>query len=212
MRTGPRLAATRVNLLRARRELARVRHGAALIRRKREALVAELFRAARPAIDMRESIATRVTTASEMLLEAFAVQGGIALTAISWPERHLEVELRAAQIWGIPVSDVMGKPPVLRTLDTRGTAPGLVGPATADSASQFEALVDMLIEAAPREQRVRRLGDAVARTSRQMRTLEQRVAPMLDRQIGEVRRRLDEREREELIRLKHVGRTVRSRT
>lgn len=211
MRSGPRIAPTRVNLLRARQELARVQHGAALIRRKREALVSELFRAARPAIDMRESIAATATEASEALWQAFAVHGDAGLTAQAWPAREIALEIRPAQVWGIPVSDVISRPPMARNLEARGTAPGLTGPSGADAATQFEKLADLLIEAAPREQRVRRLGDAVARTSRQMRTLEQRVAPLLVQRIGEVRRALDEREREERIRLKHVGRTLHPR-
>jgi vacuolar-type H+-ATPase subunit D/Vma8 len=44
-----------------------------------------------------------------------------------------------------------------------------------------------------------------------MRTLEQRVAPRLLGQIGDVRRALDEREREERIRLKHVGKALHAR-
>ena len=40
-----------MNLVRARRELDRVKRGIGLTRRKREALVAELFRLARPAVD-----------------------------------------------------------------------------------------------------------------------------------------------------------------
>jgi vacuolar-type H+-ATPase subunit D/Vma8 len=78
----------------------------------------------------------------------------------------------------------------------------MTGPAAARAAACFERLTALLLEAAPREQRVRRLGDAVARTSRQMRTLEQRVAPRLERQIMKVRRQLEEREREDRIRLK----------
>jgi vacuolar-type H+-ATPase subunit D/Vma8 len=94
---------------------------------------------------------------------------------------------------------------MLRTLDARGTAPALTGPAAATAAERFERLADLLIEAAPREQRVRRLGQAVAQASRMMRTLEQRVAPELERRIVTVRRQLDEREREDRIRLRHLA-------
>ena len=199
-----RLAATRVNFLRARRELERVRHGAALIRRKREALVAELFRAARPAMDLRERIAAHVTEAADALLDALAAHGASALEVMAWPERDLAIEIAPGQVWGIPVSEVTAKPALARNLDARGTAPSLTGPAAANAAGQFEQLADLLIEAAPREQRVRRLGEAVARSTRQMRTLEQRVAPALAAQVADVHRRLDEQEREERLRLKRV--------
>jgi len=200
--SGERLPATRLDLLRARRELRRVRHGAALVRRKREALVAELFRAARPALDLRDRITRATTDAARTLLEALAEHGRSGLAAMAHPARAVEVSLKPAVVWGIPVSDVVDRDPVSRSLDARGTVPAMTGPAAARAAACFERLTDLLVEAAPREQRVRRLGDAVARTSRQMRTLEQRVAPRLEGQITKVRRQLEEREREDRIRLK----------
>lgn len=201
-----RLAATRLDLLRARRELQRVRHGAALVRRKREALVAELFRAARPALDLRERIARAATEAAHALLDALAEHGRTGLAAMARPGREVTVELRPSMVWGIAVSEVERREPLSRTVWARGTAPALTGPAAAEAAGRYEEVADLLIEAAPREQRVRRLGDAVHRATRQMRTLEQRVAPGLERQISRVRRQLDEREREDRSRLKRFRR------
>jgi V/A-type H+-transporting ATPase subunit D len=205
-----RLAPTRMNLLRARRELARVTKGAQLTRRKREALVVELFRLARPAIDVRERIVDAMDAAGLALADALSTHGDSALRAMGWPGRDPAVELRPAIVWGIAVSDVESHAPLGRTIDARGLAPALTGPAATDAAERFEALAELLIEAAPREQRVRRLGQALADTTRRLRTLEQRVAPRLESQIGAVRGALEEREREEQLRLRHVrgGRTT----
>jgi len=201
-----RLAPTRMNLLRARRELARVVKGIALTRRKREALVSELFAAARPAVGVRQRIAEAATRAGFALGGAISVHGVDGLTPMSWPLKQPEVELRPAQVWGIAVSEVVGKPSFARTIDARGVAPQLTGPATADAAAAYESLVELLVEAAPREQRVRRLSEALADTTRRLRTLEQRVAPQLTTAIAGVRRQLEEREREEQMRLRHVQR------
>lgn len=201
-----RLAPTRMNLLRARRELARVTKGIALTRRKREALVAELFKLARPAVDVRTRIAEAVSRAVESLADALAEHGSADLAAMAWPAVEPLVELRPAKVWGLAVSDVVDRTPIARTLDARGLAPGTVGPAVATTASRFEELADLLVDAAPREQRVRRLGEAVAETTRRLLTLEQRVAPGLTAQITSVRRQLEEREREEHLRLRHVQR------
>src|SRR5450759_5203403 len=92
-----RLAPTRINLLRARRDLARVTRGVALTRRKREALVAELVKLARPAMDSRARIGHAVTRATESLADALAQHGAAGLTAMAWPLREPSVELRAAQ-------------------------------------------------------------------------------------------------------------------
>jgi V/A-type H+-transporting ATPase subunit D len=74
----------------------------------------------------------------------------------------------------------------------------------ARAAREFEALAELLLEAAPQEMLIRRLGDALARTSRQVNTLERRLAPGLTEQLGTVRQALEEREREEHLRLKHL--------
>lgn len=68
-----------------------------------------------------------------------------------------------------------------------------------EAARRFEVLADLLLQAAPRELLIRRLGQALARTSRQVHTLEQRIVPRLSREIARVRRTLDER-----LRLQHL--------
>ena len=72
------------------------------------------------------------------------------------------------------------------------------------AATEFERLTELLLDAAPREMLIRRLGEALSQTSRQVNTLERRVAPELRRDMAGVRRTLDEREREERLRLKHL--------
>jgi V/A-type H+/Na+-transporting ATPase subunit D len=178
--------------------------GAALTRRKREALVAELFKLARPAVDVRQQLAASADAAAAALSGALAVHGLTGLSALAWPPGEPRVEVRPAQVWGLAVSDVVERPALQRTLDARGWAPGNVGPAVEETARRYEEFAELLIEAAPREQRVRRLSDAVATTSRRLRTLEQRVAPALQSQIVTVRRDLDEREREERLRLQRL--------
>jgi len=199
-----RPASTRLNLLRATRRLDQVTRGVGLLRRKREALVGELFKLARPAADARTLIADAGTRAYPLLLTALAVNGHAGLRALAWPERLLEVEVQGGSVWGIVVSRIAARPALLRTLAARGTAPGLTGPAAAAAASAFERLADLLLEAAPREMLIRRLGEALARTSRQVNTLERRLAPALRISVRDMRRTLDEREREELLRLKRL--------
>jgi V/A-type H+/Na+-transporting ATPase subunit D len=50
---------------------------------------------------------------------------------------------------------------------------------------------------------LRRLGQAVAQTSRQVRALERRVEPALAAAVSTMTGLLDEREREEHLRLRH---------
>lgn len=204
--SAARVAPTRMNLLRAGRRLARVTKGVELLRRKREALVSELFRLARPAADARARVEAEARRAYPALWRALAVHGGTGLAALAWPAREVAVDVTPGLVWGVAVSRIDQRPPAVRTLPARGTPPVAVGPAAVEAASRFEALTDLLLEAAPREMLLRRLGEALAQTSRQVNTLERRLAPTLSSQIATVRRTLEEREREEHRRLKHLRR------
>lgn len=199
-----RLVATRSTLLRARAQLDRVRRGADAVSRKRQALVSHLFRIARPAIDARTEISRRVNEAADALFDALAVNGLDALRAAGLPPREVIVDVTPAQIWGVPVADVRAEEQVRRTLEARGTTPASAGRELMSAADAYEALADVLIAAAPRELRVARLAEAVASTSRQLRLLRERVEPRLVSQIATVAHTLEEREREEHLRLKHL--------
>lgn len=199
---GP--APTRYNLIRARRRLDRVEKGSDLLTRKRQALVAELFRLARPAVDAREKVSLRAETAYPILLRAYAEHGSADLRAIGWPRREIQVRLRPTKVWGTGVSEIVDRTPVRRSLAARDTSPAETGPAAAMAADEFESLVELLLDAAGREMLIRRLGEALSHTSRQLNTLEQRVAPDLEAQIARTRSILDEREREEHSRIKHL--------
>ena len=200
-----RIAPTRVNLLRSRKQLSQVEKGAELVRRKREALVGELFRLARPAMGARAEIARQAGKAYPPLLAALAAHGGHGARVLSWPGRTVSITVRPHFVWGIPVAEIVERDTVRRTMEARGTTPA-GGGAALRTAAEFEALVDLLIDAATREQQIQRLGEAVARSTRQLRTLEQRIEPALRSRIAWVRSTLDEREREEHVRLKHLRR------
>lgn len=197
-------AATRQNLLRVARRLERVHKGTELLRRKREALVAELFRVARPALSLRTDIGVHAATAYPVLARALAEHGRSGLDGFAWPERHLSVELRTGQLWGIGVAEVVDRPPLRRTPEARGMHPASAGAATLEAARSFEELADLLLEAAGREALLGRLGDALSRTTRQVNSLEHRVAPELAGAVASMRRSLDEREREEHYRLQRL--------
>ncbi len=202
---GP--APTRWNLLRTTRRLARVHRGAELLARKRRALVTELFGLARPALADRERLARRADSAYPALLDALAARGSDELRALGWPTRDPEAEIELRETWGVRVAEIEEMPRMRRGPVERGVAPATTGPAVTRAADEFEDLVALLVDAATRETQIRRLARALARTSRQVNTLEQRVGPTLARQAAAIRRTLEEREREDHLRLRRLGRS-----
>jgi H(+)-transporting ATP synthase subunit D len=203
VRRGAEEKATRLNLLRSRRKLERVREGSDLLKRKREALVRELLSHARPAVDTRVRIARAAGVAYPALLEALAADSAEAVGVAALPLRDVSIEAETTRLWGLTVATVSQPPRLRRTLEARGTVPGPTGAATVEAADAFEALAQLLVEAAPREMLLRELGRAVSRTSRQVRGLERRVEPSLSASVRRMTTRLDEREREEQTRLRH---------
>jgi V/A-type H+-transporting ATPase subunit D len=204
MNTG-RLAPTRSNLLRSRRRLERVARGIDLLTRKRRALAAELFGVAAPAIEARARVSACAALAYPALLAAQAARGG-ELTALGWPTRQLEVEVELWEAWGVAAGRVRRLTAARRTLLARGQAPGFTGPAAAGAAAEFERLLELLLDAASTELLLRRLAEALKRTSRQVNTLERWVAPELRGEVRRVRGLLEEREREDHTRLQHLRR------
>lgn len=195
---------TRSGLVRAGAQLGRVRKGRELLNRKREALITELFRSARPALDARQQVEERARLAYSALLEALAVHGEQALRTYAWPDREVEIELQHRQVWGVAVPSIVSHTPIQRTLTARETAASSVGPAAAQAATEFERLIELVLEALPKEQLVRRLGVALSKATRQVNTLQLRVEPALTAELGSLKRMLEERERDERSRLRHV--------
>jgi H(+)-transporting ATP synthase subunit D len=201
-----RVAPTRAELVRSRRALGRVDRGAALLRRKREALIRVLFPLARPAAEARQAIAALADAAYQAELASLALHGEGGVAAAGWPPRALGLELTVERVWGVTVPRLRDLPVWERDLVARATAPAAVGGTLFEAANRFEQLGAALLDAAQRELEVRALGQALARTSRQLHTLEQRVAPGLRDRIATVARALDEREREEQARLRQLRR------
>ncbi|MCC7380300.1 MAG: V-type ATP synthase subunit D [Deltaproteobacteria bacterium] len=205
MTTGRRPAATRSNLVRLRRRLTQVEKGADLLRRKRESLVAELFLRARPVVDSRRMIDQQALAAYRALLGALASRGRADLLATGWPTREVRVDLEPLELWGMRAFDLASPPSLVRSVAARATVPSHGEAAPQVAAEEFERLVEQLLAAAPKELLMRRLGQALSRTTRLVNTLEQRVAVSLGADLAHLRRTLDEREREEHLRLKRIA-------
>jgi V/A-type H+/Na+-transporting ATPase subunit D len=204
--TTARTPATRSSLMKLRRRLDQVERGAALLRRKRESLVAELFARARTAIDGRRGIEEQARRAYQALLAALGSQGRDELAALGWPSRELSIELEPLEVWGLKVVDLVRPPNLVRSLGARAMAPGSADATPVTAAAEMERLLELVLAAAPKEFLMRRLGQELSRATRLVNTLEQRVALDLSQELGRIRRTLEEREREEHLRLKHLGR------
>jgi V/A-type H+-transporting ATPase subunit D len=173
-----------------------------LLRRKREALVAELFERARPAVEARRAIDDQARLAYDALFEALSALGRERLIAIGWPERDVQVDLLPREAGGIHGVTYAKPPSLVRTPAARGLAPAPEEASAQVAAEQVERFVELVLRQAPDDIFMRRLAESLSRVSRLVNTLEQRVTTALDQELDSMRRTLDEREREEHLRLK----------
>ena len=204
--TGP-AKVTRSSLMRLSRRLDQVEKGAAMLEKKRDALVIQLFARVRPTIDARRRVEQQAALAYRALVDALAAAGRSDLAALAWPSRDLRVDLlNHGKPAGTAAADRFAPPPALvRGAAARAVVPGQADPAAEKAAEAFERLLELVLATAPEESAIRRLGRALAHTVRQVNVLEQRVAVDLGHALVRVRRTLDEREREESVRLRRIA-------
>ncbi|BDG06100.1 V-type ATP synthase subunit D [Anaeromyxobacter oryzae] len=193
---------TRTGLLevRSRREIAR--RGARLLRAKREVLAGELWRLVSEVLAGRARLDEVLGAATRALGVARALEGGPLLASLaSAAGRDVPVEVKLRRVWGVPTPEVRA-PPLVRAADARGTAPTSWGLAGAEAARRHEEALEVLLGIASRELHLARLGDEIQETSRRINGLEQLVLPALRAEAARIAGALDERQREDAVRLK----------
>jgi V/A-type H+-transporting ATPase subunit D len=90
----------------------------------------------------------------------------------------------------------------VRAADERGTAPTSWGLAGVEAARRHEEALEVLLRIASRELHLARLGEEIQATSRRINALEQLLLPALAADAARVEAALDERDREDAVRLK----------
>ncbi len=197
-----RVPPTRMGLLHTRGRRRTARKGVGLLRSKREALASDFFKLVHGLLAGREQLETSLRKAAKALTLARALEGDEVLASLAVAgAREIPVEIERRKIWGIPTPEVSG-PPLLRAPDARGASPQGTSLGAAEAARAHEEALEILLNICSREIRVRRLGEEIRKTSRRINALEQFLIPRLDGEVSRIELALEEREREDLGRLK----------
>jgi len=194
--------------VRSRREVAQ--RGGRLLRAKREVLSGELVRLMRQVLEGRGRLDEALRRAVEALELARALDGEPRLDSLAWTAgREIPVEVAVRRVWGLP-TPVVTAPALVRPADGRGASPSSYGPVGAEAARAHEAALEILLRIASRELHLARLGEEIQATSRRINALEQLVLPGLAGEARRVAAALDERDREDAVRLRRFrGRRAR---
>ncbi len=176
--------------------------GARLLRAKREVLAGELFKLMREVLAGRARLDDTLREAVKALGLAKALDGGASLESLALAAgREVPLRVTARRVWGVP-TPVVDAPALARPADGRGSSPTSWGPTSAAAARLHEEAVEILLRIASRELHLARLGEEIQETSRRINALEQLVLPQLGAEAGRIESALEERDREDAVRLK----------
>jgi V/A-type H+/Na+-transporting ATPase subunit D len=197
-----RVPPTRMGLLNTRFKRGMAIKGAGLLRSKRDALASDFFKLMSGLLAGREQLEDSLRKATKALTLARALDGEEVLLSLALAgAREIPVEIERRKIWGIPTPEVSG-PRLLRSADARGASPQSFTLGAAEAARAHEEALEILLTICSREIRLRRLGEEIRRTSRRINALERFLIPRLEREVSRIELALEEREREDLSRLK----------
>jgi V/A-type H+-transporting ATPase subunit D len=195
---------TRMELIKLRSQIKLAEQGRDLLREKMDALIQEFFHIMVSVSKSREELEVAAEGAQRSLCVAEAVDDLVALKSASFAtKRALTVDIRGKNIMGVPVPLVERKTVTQSVLERGYSMIGTSGRID-EAAERYEAEIDLIIGLAETETSLRRLGDEIQMNRRRVNALEQVLIPELKRQAKFVKIAIEEREREDLYRLKKV--------
>ncbi len=202
---------TRMNLLQRKQQAQIAVQGVDLLKRKRDALVADFFNIVRRSLVARERLTKACEEAYVILALAKAWEGREALEAAAMADRReLLVDIEVRNVWGTKIPEVAVKE-VRRGLLERGHNPTTTSARTVESAADFEEVLHAILDVAATEIKLKKIGEEIKKTTRRVNALEQVVIPRLRGEIRFITAVLEQRAREDVFRLKRIKQKLEAR-
>ncbi len=202
---------TRMELIKKNSQIKLAEQGRDLLREKMDALIQEFFNIMVSVSKSREELDIAAVAAQRSLCVAEAVDDLVALKSVSFAtKRALTIDIRGKNIMGVPVPLVERKTVSKSVLERGYSIIGTSGRID-EAAERYETELDLIIRLAETETSLRRLGDEIQMNRRRVNALEQVLIPELKSQAKYIKIAIEEREREDLFRLKKVKKLLERR-
>ncbi|TDB39448.1 MAG: V-type ATP synthase subunit D [Actinobacteria bacterium] len=203
---------TRSELLERKQQITLASQGMDLLKQKRDALLIEFMSVMDETLRLSSDLQRTTSEAQYSLAIAKSVDGLVSVRSAAMATKgEITIDMTGTKIMGVSVPVVTkGESPV-RSSFSRGYAITSVSSRIDETADKFERILDVIIEYADIETRLKRLGEEIQKTNRRVNALEQITVPALREQVAYIRQALDERAREDLFRLKKVKRKIEKR-
>jgi V/A-type H+/Na+-transporting ATPase subunit D len=195
---------TRMELMRMKAQIRLAEQGRDLLRQKMDALIQEFFKILSTVSESRDELEQVSRAADLALMIAEAVDDPVTLRSASFATRRsITVDISGKNIMGVPVP-VIEKKRVSKNMLERGYGIITTSARIDETAERYEVELDLLIKLAEIETAMRRLGTEIQMNRRRVNALEQILIPELKSQAKYIKNAIEEREREDLFRLKKV--------
>ncbi len=195
---------TRMELIQKKMQIKLAEQGKDLLKQKMDALIQEFFSIMESVSKSRENLELLSISAKQSLLAAQGADDIVTLKSTSFAtRRQILLDIKGKNIMGVPVP-VIEKQSVARNVIDRGYSIIGVSSRIDETAEKYEAELDIIISLAETETALRRLGTEIQMTRRRVNALEQIMIPELKQQAKYIKITIEEREREDLFRLKKV--------
>jgi len=197
----PGTKTTRMELLALKNRMKLAERGHNLLREKRDSLIMEFFNTISEIKDSREKVDNSLTAAFSALTQAKMIMGPARVIEFAYASKfEADLKISTRSMMGVRV-------PVLSVEQHSSELPYSLS----DSSTKFDVMSEKFKEAlkaivrlAEIESTVKRLALEIERTKRRVSALETVVIPRLDATVRFVKLALEEREREDFVRLKMV--------
>lgn len=194
-------APTREQLLALKRQHEVIRKGLDLLKSKREALMKEFFGIVEESIGLRIDLTGLLNRAQRDLEMAKALNGAAVESFAFSAGRDVTLTIKVKNIWGVFVPEIE-EVALTRSLEARDVSPIGERAEIIDTAREFESAADLIVRIASKEVRLQRLGEMIKSDTRKINAITEVILPSMARRIKYIHRILEEREREEIFRLK----------
>lgn len=199
---------TRMELIKKNAQIKLAEQGRDLLREKMDALIQEFFHIMDSVSRSRGELDIIASSAQHSLLVSMAFDDSVALKSASFATRKgLYLDIKGKNIMGVPVP-VIEKKRVSKSVFERGYSIIGVSGRIDEVAEKYEAELDLIMGLAETETSLKRLGSEIQMTRRRVNALEQVLIPELKKQAKYIEITIDEREREDLYRLKKVKKII----
>jgi V/A-type H+-transporting ATPase subunit D len=199
---------TRMELIKKRSQIKLAEQGRDLLKEKMEALIQEFFKIMVHFSESREELEKLAVKADMSLVIAQAVDDPVTVRSASYAtRRQILVDMSGKNIMGVQVPVIQKKSVALSIME-RGYGPIGTSSRINETAEKFESEIDMIIRLAETETAVRRLGNEIQMNRRRVNALEQIIIPELKEEAKFIRYTIEEREREDIFRLKKVKQKI----